>query len=178
MIKNYLLISITFTFLLVGCKTQNQLAGAFRNYEETPETSPHALVRLISDGAIYMTPQSSCFAYTSPRSGLAISNNRLYIGARGFNDQKRGVVGEAPKGLATGEFRVDANKPLTLKYIVVWRSGDYDYSCGYKGSFIPEENKHYQIETQKFQRDKCGMIINEIKPSFQIIHPAEVADCD
>jgi hypothetical protein len=135
--------------LLQSCQALHDVADdarlGFSNYKETPETQPHALVRVSSDGNMAAYPRSACHSADVADSGLVLTMQHIQIGASGLNGQKRGVPGDVPAKLPWAEFRVPAGVPLVIGYGTSWRDRDYTYNCKKFVSFTPTEGQAYDF---------------------------------
>ena len=154
---------------LVSCSqisgTADMMGAALRTAAEPPETTPHALLRISTDGYTWVQPGTACEWTGNPRGGIAVTANQIYIGARGFTGRVLGVVGDAPKGLSSGELRVAANEPVTVAYSAFWTVGNLNYNCYTFRSFVPVQGAHYQLLTSaNTTQRRCGMVALQLAP--------------
>ena len=167
---------------LVSCGqvqgTMDMLGAAFRTVDEPPESTPHSLLRISTDGMTWVLPGSVCESVTNPRAGIAVSANQIYLGARGVTNQLRGVVGDAPKGVASGELRLTAGEPVTLRYNQSWRVGDYIYHCQVSRSFVPVPGAQYQLLTSSdASQRRCGVVLMQLAPVPLLVETAAAQKC-
>lgn len=149
-----------------------------RTVQEPPEAAPHALIRISTDAFTWVQPGSRCESAANPRGGLAVSANSVYVGARSLQGQQRGVAGNAPAGLASGEIRLTAGEPQVVTYTVGWRRGDWQYSCHAARSFVPEAGAHYQMLTVSDEATRrCGIQVMQLQPTPAVVQTAEAPAC-
>lgn len=149
-----------------------------RTVQEPPETAPHALMRISTDGYTWVQPGSRCESAANPRGGLAVSANSIYIGARSLEGQRRGVTGAAPAGMASGEIRLTAGEAQVVTYSVGWRQGDWQYNCHAARSFVPEVGAHYQMLTVVDPTTRrCGIQVLRLLPTPEPVETAEAPAC-
>jgi len=170
------------TLGLVACSAissqMDVMGAAMRNVEEPAATASHALMRISTDGYTWVQPGRTCESAANPRGGIAVSANSVYIGARNLKDQVRGVSGEAPKGLASGEIRVSVGEPQVLAYTVSWRRGDWQYSCHAARSFVPVEGAHYQMVTLSDAATRtCSLAVMQLLPTPVVVETTEAPQC-
>lgn len=177
------LAAVLATLALTSCSTvqdvRDQLNAAMETVQEPDEKTPHALMRISTDAFTVVHPGQACDSIRSPRGGLAVNDGWYYIGARGLKGQLRGVTGDAPKGLGSGELRVAAGEPLVLRYMVNWRSGDYEHACRAARSFVPVEGAHYQVFTPlSADRRSCGVLVMQLAPTPALVATADAPRCE
>lgn len=154
------------------------VGAAMRNVQEPDAGAPHALLRISTDGYTWVQPGRACESAANSRGGIAVSANSIYIGARNLKDQVRGVSGEAPKGLASGEIRVSAGEPHVLAYTVGWQRGDWQYSCHAARSFVPVEGAHYQMVTLSDAATRtCSLAVTQLLPTPAVVETTEAPQC-
>lgn len=167
---------------LVSCGqvqgTMDLLSMGSRAVVEPPEATPHALLRISTDGMTWVQPGSACESMANPRGGVAVSASQLYLGARGVTNQLRGVVGEAPKSVVSGELRLTAGEPAILLYSVNWRVGDFNYNCHLARSFVPVAGAHYQMVTSSdASQRRCGLAVLQLAPAPLLVETAAAPKC-
>ena len=168
--------------VLVSCGqvqgTMDLLSTGSRAVVEPPEAAPHALLRISTNGMTWVQPGSACESMANPRGGVAVSASQLYLGARGVTNQVRGVVGDAPKGVVSGELRLTAGEPATVLYSLNWRVGDYMYNCHLARSFVPVAGAHYQLLTPSdASQRRCGMAVMQLAPVPLLVETAAAPKC-
>ena len=168
--------------VLVGCAgdvVRKHEQGDHSNYAEPPEEVPHAVLRVISDGLVRLVPDATCADLSKPGAGFAVSSDRLYQGAYGSNGQLRGVVGHGPPGVAQGEFRVAADRPLTLHYTYTWVAGGYEYACRIARTFTPQAQAHYEVMSLGQPKEKqCSLTAARLWPSAATLELSKATLCD
>lgn len=163
------------TLVLSACAAMHEVTDAFRlgfsNYTEPPENSPHALLRVSSDGNVAAFPASACQSGTVPNSGIALSRAQLQIGAGGLNGQKRGVPGSPLAGQPYAEFRVPAGVPFTLFYASGWGERGGNYGCAKGVYFTPQTGAAYEFVAVTIQAQRlCGVRLRDLaKPEFPVV---------
>jgi hypothetical protein len=154
------------------------LGAAMRTVEEPDEKSPHALLRISTDANTWVQPGRSCYSNANPRGGVAVAASHLYIGARSLRDQRRGIIGAAPEGLASGEIRVAPGEPHVLGYSALWQKGSMQYSCRVARSFVPAEGAHYQMIAElNDQLQGCGIAVLQLSPNTELVKTTEAKAC-
>ena len=167
---------------LVSCGqiqgTMDLLSTGSRTVVEPPEATPHALLRISTDGMTLVQPGSACESMANPRGGVAVMASQLHLGARGVTNQVRGVVGDAPKGFVSGELRLTAGEPVTVLYSVTWPVGDYTYNCRLVRSFVPLAGAHYQLVTPSdASQRRCSMAVLQLAPAPLLVETAAAPKC-
>ena len=141
-------------------------------------TVPHALMRITTNGYTWVQPGKTCESMGNSRGGLAVAGNPIYIGAPSLRGQVRGVSGEAPQGLTSGELRLVAGEPQVLVLMESWRSGDKQYNCRIARSFVPEAGAQYQMLMLKdTATSRCGLLVTQILPTPALVPTAEAPKC-
>lgn len=162
---------------LTGCKTLRHIEAINNDFQEAPESEPHALLRVNSLTSVKITPNSTCFDPTRPKSGTAITLEK--VGAKGFNHQSRSMVGVPDPRNQWAEFRVEAEKPITIQIFYFFPSNGSYYSCESIVSFTPTVDTQYNMSSFNFTRkNQCGISISEIYPEQKIVKFEKAPICD
>lgn len=167
---------------LVSCghyaEFADKTSAAMRTVSEPPPSVPHALMRISTDGFTSVQPGTACDWAANPRGGVAVVATQLYVGARGVTGQVLGVVGEAPKGVTSGELRVAADEPVTVPYTANWAVGNLQYVCRLTRSFVPVQGAHYQLLTSVDTRQqRCGMVVLQLAPEPMVVQLVDAPKC-
>lgn len=172
--------------VLGGCSTLSHVATDFvdtfsaaaHGVQEPDAKQAHALMRVSTDGFTWVLPGQTCSALANERGGIAVSANPIYVGARGVAHQIRGVTGDAPKDLTSGELRLWADEPYVLRYAVRWGEGSKAYSCNAARSFVPVAGAHYQMLSFADQPSRrCGLMVLQLSPNPGPVETENAPDC-
>ena len=177
--------SVTYLSVLTticGCAATSQYAErmksdlkvSFSQYVEAPETSPHSLVRFVSDGVIFVHPNSACISADNENAGFVIGGNPIWWSASGFQGQQRGIQEPLPENRTFAEVRVPSGSPLTVSYRMVGGR----FACKMERTFTPESNSQYEVISQAFfSEQKCVMGVRQLTPDAAPISTTPAKIC-
>jgi len=158
------LIAAALPLAMLGCASDPRVQEAaltWRAYVEPAAPAPLALARISTDAYTQISPGDRCLNAANPAAGGAVSNFanplglvKLHTGAR------KGVRGDAPAGLASGEVALPAGVPVTVYYRNSGTVGTTAFNCRGSAWFVPAEGMHYQVTaTIAPDRTTCGLVV-------------------
>lgn len=135
---------------LSGCasdpRVQEKLLSS-RAYTEPAPGSPQALARISTDAYTQLSPGDRCLNADNPAAGAAVSNFPNPLGlVKLHTGSRKGVRGEPPAKLASGEVALPAGVPVTVYYRNSGSVGTTAFHCRGAAWFVPAEGMHYQIK--------------------------------
>lgn len=134
---------------LSGCASDPRVQEqrlTFRAYTEPAPGAPQALARISTDAYTQLSPGDRCLNADNPAAGAAVSNFPNTLGlVKLHTGSRKGVRGEAPAKLASGEVALPAGVPVTAYYRNSGSTGTMSFHCRGAAWFVPAEGMHYQI---------------------------------
>lgn len=149
----------------------------YRDYVGPPASSATALMRVSADGAIRITPNSSCADFSKPETGVALFSTFSMKDYGHLHNRKLGVRGEAPPGLTSTEIALEAEKPVVISYARNWTDRGTAYTCNVHKSFTPRARAQYQLLAEPIYAERtCGVLVAELTepPSIVPTLPAKL----
>lgn len=153
--------------VLAGCAGMKQSTGEmamfYRDYVGAPAGRPTALMRLSADGAIRITPDSTCADFLKPETGVALFSTYSMKSYAHLHQRKLGVVGDAPPGLTSTEISLEANKPVVVSFTRNWVHQGTGYVCQVHRGLTPEADAQYQLVAQPlFSEGQCALLVTRL----------------
>ncbi|HRQ58266.1 MAG TPA: hypothetical protein PLN31_12680 [Azoarcus taiwanensis] len=140
---------LAMAMMLGGCGTMQTVKSFSNAYEEPPEGTPSARLRVFAfDAMVRAVPDSDCVDWRLPGAGVMATSMR---GFANRNDQSLGMpqgmvfhppVTQSRAGVAVTELRIKAGRPFTLALLT---RGDGRRQCSANGWFTPEPGADYEL---------------------------------
>jgi hypothetical protein len=150
----------------------DDIPSTHRNFVEPPESTPHAILRVVTKGHVRIYPKSTCYSSSVPGSGVVIKNYIFPIGAEGFNGQSRGIALPYPAD-SWAEVRLTAEQPVVIHHAIAFDVKKERYACEVKLTFVPKTGRHYlNIGDVDYNKISCQTKLMDIssdsQPTFSI----------
>jgi hypothetical protein len=158
------LVGVVALVVLSGCASDPRVQEkvlSFRAYTEPAQGSPQALARISTDAYTQLSPGDRCLNADNPAAGAAVSNFPNPVGlVKLHTGSRKGVRGEAPARLASGEVALPAGVPVTAYYRSSGTVGTTAFQCRGAAWFVPTEGMHYQITAVTTpDRRSCTIVV-------------------
>lgn len=153
--------------LLTGCASMGQSFGEaamfYRDYIGPVGQPDAALMRISADGAVRITPDSSCADFAKPETGVALFSSPSTKDYSYLHGRKLGVRGEAPPGLTSTEVALQGDKPVVLSFTRTWVVRGTAYTCQVHRSFVPNAGAQYQLQAEPLFADgQCAVQLTSL----------------
>lgn len=160
--------------LLAGCVSMPQSVGEaamfFRDYVGPVAKPGAALMRVSADGAVRVTPESSCADFAKAETGVALFSAPSTKDYGYLHGRKLGVQGEAPKGLTSTEIALEGARPVVLSFTRVWTVRGTAFTCQMHRTFVPEPGAQYQLVAEPlFNEGQCSMLVTRLSEPLSVV---------
>ncbi len=141
-----------------------------RDYVGPADTAGAALMRLSADGAIRITPGSSCADFSKPETGVALFSTYSLKDYSHLHGRSLGVSGVAPEGLTSTEIALTAGTPVVVSYSRAWAARGTSYTCQLHRTFVPESGVHYQLRAEPvLSEGQCVFAITRLTEPAAVV---------
>lgn len=173
---------IAVSFLMSSCAGVGQsvmeASMFYRDFQGPSADSPHARIRLSADGALRITPNSSCADFMKPETGVALFSTFSMKDYSHLHGRQLGMQGEAPAGLLSTEIRLKANEPAVITFTRSWQVRGTAYSCHVHQQIRPEANAQYQLlAVPLFDEGRCSVKISSITAPLSVVPVSDAQRC-
>lgn len=167
---------------VTGCVSMPQSVGEaamfFRDYVGPFAKPGAALMRVSADGAIRVTPDSSCADFSKAETGVALFSTQSTKDYGYLHGRKLGVQGEAPKGLTSTEIALEGARPVVFSYTRIWTVRGTAFTCQMHRTFVPEPGAQYQLLAEPlFNEGKCSMLVARLSEPVSVVPAAPAPLC-
>lgn len=153
----------------------------YRDYIGPVGQPDAALMRISADGAVRVTPGSSCADFAKPETGVALFSAPSTKNYSYLHDRKLGVRGDGPKGVTSTEVALQGDKPVVLSFTRTWVNRGTAYTCHVHGSFVPAAGAQYQLQAEPLYADgQCAVLLTSLSdppanpPAIVPLQPARL----
>lgn len=168
--------------LLAGCVSMPQSVGEaamfYRDYIGPVGQPGAALMRVSADGAVRVTPGSTCADFAKQETGVALFSSPSTKDYQYLHNRKLGALGEAPPGLTSTEIALAGGQPVVLSFTRVWTVRGTAFTCQMHRSFLPDAGASYQLTARPLLNDaQCEMVVTRLTEPASVVPAVPVALC-